>query len=155
MTDANTARKFDVNDFISEKEREHMLFELHRYLVWVGETIPDEITIQDQNIKLHDLIWKLIEKGTLTEKEKQGVRQLIRKLEQKEEFDEERLKKARLTRSQAEQLHDEAAGLIRAVMDLKDLENGKIKEADFDEFAIRNTLEDARNWVKFIKKIKE
>ena len=63
--------------------------------------------------------------------------------------------KAKLTRDQAEQLYDEAAGLVRAIMDLRDLEEGKIKMADFDEIALRDKLEDARRWVKYVKHMKE
>jgi len=40
-------------------------------------------------------------------------------------------------------------------MDLRDLEEGKIKMADFDEIALRDKLEDARRWVKYVKHMKE
>ena len=53
------------------------------------------------------------------------------------------------------QLYDEAAGLVRAIMDFQDMEEGKIKIADIDEIAPRDRLEDARRWVKYVKQMKE
>jgi hypothetical protein len=148
-------RQFDMDDIISQHEREHLLFGLQRYLVWVGEPIPEEVTIQGQTIQLHDMIWKLIHKGPLTEPEKKWVRELIHVLEYKEEFDEKSLMDEKLTFEEAKRLYHESAGLLRAIMDLKDLETGMIKKADFDEIAIKDKVEDARSWVKFMKKIQE
>jgi len=148
-------REFDIEELIPQKERAHMLHGLHRYLTWVGEVVPEKITVDGREIKLHNLIWKLTKKRRLTENEKNCVRGLILLLDKKEKFDEERLEKARLTRAQAEQLYEEAGGLVRAIMDLRDLEEGKIKKADFDEIALRDKLEDARRWVKYVKHMKE
>ncbi|MBW6517269.1 MAG: methyl-accepting chemotaxis protein [ANME-2 cluster archaeon] len=146
---------FDMDSFILQDEREHMLFELHRYLVWVGEPLPEDIDIDGHQIKLHDLIWKLTQKEKLTENERKCIKGLIQTLEQKEKLDEERIEKANLTRAQAEQLHDEAAGLLRAIMDLKDLEEGRIKKADFDEASTRDRVQDARRWMNFMKQMKD
>ena len=148
-------KKFDMDEYIPQDEREHMLFELHRYLAWVGIPLPDEITIDGHDIKLHELIWKLIRKKILTEPERKWVKEFIHSLEQKEHFEEEQIEKANLTRAQAESIQDEAAGLLRAIMDLKDLEEGKINQTDFSKLNITDKVEDARRWVKYIKQMKE
>jgi hypothetical protein len=145
----------DIDNLISEKDRKHFLFGLQRYLVWVGEPIPDEITIDGKTIQLHNIIWKLINEDSLTEPERQWVHDLIHLLEHKEEVDEERLEKSNLTHEQAKRLFEEAAGLLRAIMDLKDLEDGKIKHHDFDIVSTKDRVKDARQWVKYVKKIKE
>ncbi|MEA3295223.1 MAG: DUF5788 family protein [Euryarchaeota archaeon] len=146
---------YDIDNLISEKDRKHLLFGLQRYLVWVGEPIPDEITIDGKTIQLHDLIWKLINKDSLNEPERQWVHNLIHLLENKEEIDKERLENTELTHKQAKLLFDEAAGLLRAIMDLKDLEDGKIKHHDFDRVSTEDRVKDARQWVKYMEKIKE
>lgn len=151
----NVQDKFDIDDIITENEREHLLFKLHRYLAWVGEPLPDMITINGREIRLHDLIWKLIKKESLSEQERQWVKNLIRLLEGKEDFNENCLQNANLTKSQAKQLYDEAAGLLRAIMDLRDLEEGRIRKADFDEVSTRDRLQDARRWVNFVKHMNE
>jgi hypothetical protein len=147
--------KFDIDEYISQAEREHMLFQLHRYLAWVGESIPEMITIDGKDIQLHDLVLKLIQKRRLTESERKYVKWLIHKLENIEQIDEERIEKADLTRTQAELIQDEAAGLLRAIMDLRDLEEGKISQADFKKLNISDKVEDARRWVKYMKKMRE
>ena len=151
----DSATELDIDKLVSQNEREHMLYALHRYLTWVGEVVPEEITVDGREIKLRNLIWKLTSKKRLTDKERNCVHGLIIHLDKKEKFDEERLEKAKLTRAQAEQLYDEAAGLVRAIMDLRDLEEGKIKQADFNEMALKDKLEDAKRWVKYVKQMKE
>jgi len=154
--DYNTGENnFDMDEYIPQAEREHMLFELHRYLAWVGESIPEMITIDGKDFQLHELVWKLIQKKRLTESEKTCVKWLIHKLENIEQIDEEKIEKAHLTRAQAELIQDEAAGLLRAIMDLKDLEEGKTSQADFKKLNIADKVEDARRWVKYMKQMRE
>ena len=148
-----TENNFDMDEYIPQPEREHMLFELHRYLAWVGESIPEMITIDGKEFQLHDLVWKLIQKKRLTESERKYVKWLIHKLENLEQIDEEKIEKAHLT--QAALIQDEAAGLLRAIMDLKELEEGKIQRADLKKLNISNKVEDARRWVKYMKQMRE
>ena len=149
----NSGPQYDTNDIISKREREHLLFGLQRFLVWVGEPVPDEITIHGQTLRLHDMIWILINKHSLSELEREWVHKLILLLEKKEEVDEHRIEKANLTHEQARQCFDEAAGLLRAIMDLKDLESGRIKKDDFNKVSTKDKVNDARQWVKFIEKM--
>ena len=150
-----TENNFDMDEYIPQAEREHMLFELHRYLAWVGESIPEIIPIDGKEFQLHDLVWKLIQKKRLTESEIKCVKWLIHKLETIEQIDEERIEKAHLTRAQTALIQDEVAGLLRAIMDLKELEEGKIRKADLKKLNISNKVEDARRWVKYMKQLKE
>lgn len=34
------------NDYITDEERQHLISELHRLLVWVGEPLPDIVNVQ-------------------------------------------------------------------------------------------------------------
>jgi len=150
-----TENKFNMDEYISQAEREHMLFQLHRYLAWVGESIPEMIPIDGKEFQLHELVWKLILKKRLTESEIKCVKWLINKLETIEQIDEEKIEKAHLTRAQAALIQDEAAGLLRAIMDLKDLEEGKIQQVDLKKLNISDKVEDARRWVKYMKQMRE
>ncbi|KAF5411638.1 MAG: hypothetical protein C5S43_03015 [Candidatus Methanocomedens sp.] len=147
--------RFDFDELISQNDRNHLLNGLHRYLVWVGEVIPEKITVDDHEIQLRDLVWKLMNEKRLIPNEKKCIRGLIHSLEQKEKLDEEQIENAKLTRAQAEQIHNEAAGLLRAIMDLQDLEESKIKKVDFDEVSTRDKVQDARRWVNFVKQMKD
>lgn len=142
----------DINNYISQEEREHFLFGLHRFLVWVGEQLPDEVEVNGETIKLHELIWRCIHKKQLSEQEKEHLRALVRTLETKEKYNEEALLKARLTLEEAKRLYNESAALIRAIIDLKECEEGtvRLKESGDD---LRRKVDDARRWLGFLKNI--
>lgn len=142
----------NLDDYISPEEREHLLAGLHRFLVWVGEKVPEEVEVNGKSIKLHELIWRCIHKKELSEQERMRLLELVHLLETKEKHDEEALHKANLTREEAKRLYDESASLIRAVMDLRECEAGKIKlKESRDE--IRRKVDDARRWIGFLKNI--
>jgi len=148
----NQQEEHNLDDYISPEEREHLLAGLHRFLVWVGEKIPEEVEVNGKSIKLHELIWRCIHKKELSEQERMRLLELVHILETKEKHDEEALHKANLTREEAKRLYDESASLIRAIMDLRECEAGKIKlKQSRDE--IRRKVDDARRWVGFLKNI--
>ncbi len=141
-----------IDDYISEEEREHLLAGLHRFLIWVGEQIPDEVLVNGKSIKLHELIWRCVHNKELTDDEKKRLLELVQFLETKEKHDEEALRRAKITREEAKRLYTESASLIRAIMDLRECEAGKIKLKESRE-EIRQRIDDARRWIGFLKEI--
>ena len=160
----------DISAYLTEEERKCLLSDLHTAMTWVDVKIPEKIMVdrdvlskemkehalteKDQPSEVHlkngtvdlrALIWKLIRKKELPEKESAEIEELIHVLESKEDLDENLLKDTKLTHAEAEQIHDEAAGIIRAILDLKDLLGNKNK-SDFQEEMIRKKIEDARKW---------
>jgi hypothetical protein len=141
-----------LDDYISLEEREHLLNGLHRYLIWVGEQVPEEVEVDGKNIKLHELIWSCIHKKELSQQEKDRILELVQLLESKVEHDEETLTKASLTREEAKRLYNDIASLIRAIMDLKECEEGKVRlKLPSDE--LRQKVDDARRWMGFLKTV--
>jgi hypothetical protein len=141
-----------LDDYISLEEREHLLNGLHRFLIWVGEKVPEEVEVDGKNIKLHELIWGCIHKKDLSEQEKNRILELVQFLEERAKNDEEILINESLTREEAKRLYNEIAGLIRAIMDLKECEAGKVKlQTSSDE--IKQKVDDARRWMGFLKTV--
>lgn len=63
-----------------------------------------------------------------------------------------------LTTKQAIQLHDEAAGIIRAILELKDLLKKKehmSSSDDMTEELIRRKVSEAKRWNQFMDEIKD
>ncbi len=142
-----------LDSLISREEREHLLAGIHRYLVWAGEKIPEEVEIEGgKKIKLNDLIWKLIHKKDLTPGEIKCIENLITFLETKKKHDEEILAKVNLTHAEANRLYSEIAGLIRAIMDLKDLERGR--KTKYKTHEVKRKIDDAKSWMEFLKSIR-
>ncbi|PWB54529.1 MAG: methyl-accepting chemotaxis protein [Candidatus Methanoperedenaceae archaeon] len=141
-----------LDDYISPQEREHLLNGLHRYLIWVGEKVPEEVQVDGENIKVHELIWRCIHKKDLSEEEKKNIMELVENLETKAKNDEEVLLRESLTREEAKRLYNEIASFIRAIMDLRECEAGRIKLIEPTN-EIKQKVDDARRWIGFLKNV--
>jgi len=135
---------------LSVSEREKLLHGLHGYLAWVGAEIPDVFEIDGIEIPLHEVVWRLVNKKELTEAETTGIESLIRALEEAEVYDETALAKEAVTREEAEDLYKEAAGLLRAIMDLKGIENGAHPDEDVRRKLLQKKISDAQGLLKFV-----
>ena len=135
---------------LSVSEREKLLHGLHGYLAWVGAEIPDIFEIDGIEIPLHEVVWRLVNKKELAESETAGIESLIRALEGKEVYDETALTKETITREEAEDLYNEASGLLRAIMDLKGIENGAHPDKDVRRKVLQKKISDARGLLKFV-----
>ncbi len=134
-------------------EREKLLRRLHGYLAWVGAEIPDVFEIDGTKIPLHELIWRLINKKELTESETVGIESLIRALEKKEAYDEIALADENITKEEAEDLYKEATGILRAIMDLKGIENGAHPDAEVNRKILQKKINDARSLINFVDEV--
>lgn len=139
-------------DPISEEERKRLLSEIHRFLIWVGEPLPDVMEINGDAIRLHELIWNCIHRKDISEQEREKLMELVHSLETKEKYDEEELKNANLTKEEAKILYHEIASIIRSIMDLKECEEGKFRFKEPQEEK-NHKIEDTKRWLGFLKNI--
>lgn len=141
------------NKLITEWERKQLLAALHTRLFWVGEKIPYFVEMDGKKCKLHDRVWELINKDTLSEDDKQEIEKCIVLLKDKEKIDELELETKEMTLEEAKKLSDETAGLLRAIMDLREIEEGisKEKENEFHEIFSAQRTEEIRRWLNFLK----
>jgi len=141
------------NKLITERERKQLLAALHTRLFWVGEKIPYFVEMDGKKCKLHDRVWELINKDILSEDDKQEIETCIALLKDKERIDEVELETKEMTLHEAKKLSDETAGLLRAIMDLREIEEGisKEKENEFHEIFSAQRTEEIRRWLNFLK----
>lgn len=142
--------KEEGDDYISDAEREHLLSELHRFLAWVGEQLPDEIEVDGEKIDINDFVWSCIHNKQISDEEKIRISNLVRLLETKEKYDEDALIHAKITREEALRLYHESAGLLRAIMDIRECGSGKIKLKCTDD-VMEHKINDAKRWLGFLK----
>ncbi|MCE8422506.1 MAG: methyl-accepting chemotaxis protein, partial [Candidatus Methanoperedens sp.] len=126
------------------------LSELHRFFVWVGEQLPDTFEIDGKRIEVNDLIWRCIHKKKFSDEEKKHIEELVLLLEKTEKYNEETLAKAMLTRQDAIKLYHESASLLRAIMDIRECEEGKVKLKESKD-GIKIKIDDAKRWLGFLK----
>jgi len=73
-------------------------------------------------------VWELIQKETLTQTEKASIDKCIEMISTKEKKDEKDLEGQSLTQEKAKALYNKTAGLLRAIMGLKEIEDGILRE---------------------------
>ncbi len=171
--------KNDIEDYLTDEERRKLLVNLHRVLVWVGvkepaeckinrkdliyemdkfhqtkEDLPPEIDAEKSNIELHHLIWRLINEKEITDQEQQQILEIIDLLGKKERDEEDLLQKEKLTHKQAEQVFNETAGVVRALLDLKDLLKRK-QHTDETLDLIQKKVSQTKKWTESFGKVEK
>jgi hypothetical protein len=162
-------------DLLTDRERDQLLANLHRTLVWLGVQDPERLEIDPDllreemardrigpadlppevhpaagTVDLRHLVWRLIHLSELSEKEEMEVRELIRVLKAKEAADEGKLKEARLTREEAHRLFEETAAVIRSLLDLKEILTKREHRTDLGREAAKKKVEDVKRWNAFV-----
>jgi hypothetical protein len=151
----NKANKAEAD--LGYEERNKLLWSLRGAFAWAGKKIPVSVGIDGQEWRLRDLVRELEEGKLLDPDEAAEIRALIPKLRERAKVDEELLEKEKLTKVEAEALYEEATGLLRAAMELKDRLEGKGGEESADELKkMLNTqkLVDARSFQQLLKSLK-
>lgn len=157
LKDEKDTEKSD-EEYIGYEERNKFLWSLRSEFAWEGKKIPESVEIEGQEYKLRDLIRRLGETEVVDPDEAADIRALIPKLNEKAKADEELLETEELTKKEAEMLYEEAAGLMRAAIELKDKLEGKDGEKGPDEFKKMlktQKLMDEKNWQNLLKNLKE
>ena len=167
--------------YLTDEERRKLVASLHHALVWVGvkepqelnvdkgdlsreiekfhqteSDLPPEVHLRQGTIELHRLIWRLINEKEITERERIQIEEIIDVLQKKERLEEDALKDDALSIEKARALHDEAAGVIRSILDLKDLLKKRHASMpdDATEERIRQRVDEARRWNRLIEETK-
>ncbi|WMW21437.1 DUF5788 family protein [Methanolobus mangrovi] len=109
------------NKEISDQERQILLNRLHKCLFWVGEQIPSKICIKGREVNLHEVVWEIVNKAKLDHDDLKNIDCFLELLRDKEKEYEECLEHEHLNCDEAKELFDRAAGVMRAIMDLKEL----------------------------------
>jgi hypothetical protein len=147
----------NADEHIGYEERNKLLWSLRSDFSWVGKTIPESVEIDGQEYRLKALVRELEEGKVLDPNEAAELRNLIPKLKERAKIDEELLETEELTIGEAEALYEEAAGLLRASMELKDILEGKVGEKSADKFKRMlnaQKLVDEKRWQELIKSLK-
>ncbi|AKB45880.1 MAG TPA: DUF5788 family protein [Methanosarcina vacuolata] len=145
------------DEYISTQERNKLLWSLRSDFAWTGKKIPESVEIDGREYKLRDMVRELSEKESLDTDKTAEIRALIPKLNEKSKVDEELIETEELTKAEAEALYEEATGLMRVSMELKDKLEGKGGEKSVDEFKrMLNTqkIVDEKYFQNLIKSLK-
>lgn len=139
---------------LTKEEREKLLFKLNRLFTFVGTEVPEEIELDGQVVRLHEVMWRLItQKRELTDEEFFAVQRLYIAIERKIRAIEAAIKSQDIDEHEALALFTEAQGLIRAAVELRDFEKGKLLD-NYVKNASEKRNEAQKRWLSYLKKIK-
>lgn len=169
----------NLSDYLTESERTKLLANLHHLSVWVGVQPPEELEFDPEVLReemekdhltkmdlppeiqldkgvvyLRHLLWKLIHEKDISNTEKTKIKELVRVLKTKEIEEEHVLREKKLTHEEAKQLYDETAGVIRTLLDLKDLLAEK-EHTDLKKQEIKRKVDDVKRWNDYVEGIKK
>ncbi|MGZ4949987.1 MAG: DUF5788 family protein [Halobacteriota archaeon] len=139
---------------LTKEEREKLLFKLNRIFTFVGSEIPEEIELDGQVVALHEVMWHLINhERELTPDEFSAVQKLYVALERKIQKDKSAIRSKDIDEHQALELYIEAQGLIRAAIELRDFEQGKLLD-NYVKTESEERNEAQKRWLRFLKQIR-
>jgi len=150
-------KKTNMTEYLDYQERNKLLWSLRSEFAWAGKKIPEIVEIYGEEYRLRDMVRELGEKKFLSPDETAEIRSIIPELKEKAKANEELIESEELTKAEAESLYEEATGLLRASMELKDKLEGKGGEKGADEFKrMLNThkIVDEKRWQELIKSLK-
>ena len=136
---------------LTEEERHRILRRLHATLSWVGVRIPEELDLDGERVRLRDLVDRFVFDDFIDDEERAEVMDLIDKLEDKAEILEEALEEEDLTLEEAEEILNRAIGVLRAIDELKHLEDDE--EWEDAHRRLMERVDDAKRWHDFTKRV--
>ncbi|MCK4456432.1 MAG: hypothetical protein KAW39_01685 [Thermoplasmata archaeon] len=141
--------KHRPEELLTREEREKVMARIRSLFFWVGETIPDEVEISGRGVPLRDLVHDFVHKRELSDEEREDVRALTRDLQKREKFFAHLLDLPDITKEEAEEISHRLLGILRAIDELRSLEEGP--ERDIEKRSLMKKIEDEKRWLKYTK----
>ena len=113
----------DMDGVLSKEERKRIIKRLHSILAWVGSQIPQDQEVCGEQLNLRDTVIKLVSKETLTKEDLDCAKYLAQHLSERESDLENEIISGEITEEEALELLKEARGILRAIEELRNLED--------------------------------
>lgn len=143
----------DMDGILTEDERRRIIKRLHSLLSWVGSIIPEKEMIRGRQINLRKIVMELISTPELTREDIEKAGDLAKGIAERERYLEEIITHGDITEEKALQLLEEARGLLRAMEELRNIQE-KRKAIEAKE-TLLSSVDDEKRWKQFLDKIKE
>ncbi len=127
-------------------ERKQLLERIERESATVGASIPDQITVQGEEIDLREFVFEIRRRDTVPRGERERVENAKRNLRRERLQRKQRIEDGDITREEGERLAEAIIGLDRALNELENLAVDVEAEAQAQETA------DRKRWTKFLQK---
>jgi hypothetical protein len=132
---------------VKEFQRKQLLERIEREGATVGATIPDQITVQGEEIDLREFVFEIRRRETVPRGERQRVERAKRNLRRERLQRKQRIEEEDISFEEGERLAEAIIGLDRA---LNELENLGTVDLEAEEQA--QEAADRKRWMNFLRK---
>lgn len=139
----------ESGEVVSDERRTELLERISRRGSTIGERIPDEVTIDGQEIALRSFVWETKKQGVVPPDKRDSVQRVRSTLKGERDRLKERLRDEPLSAAEAESTADTIVGLDRAISALKSL-----REPDLEQHAHEEYVDSNKRWVNFINQLR-
>lgn len=151
MTDEDAEDACAPEMCLTEDERRRILARLRSNLAWVGVRLPEHIEVDGRRIPLRSTMERFLFDDHIDDEEREAARWLQRSLEHRAKELEEDLAHDKMSLRQAEELLNRTVGILRAIDELKGLEDPE--EYELKRRSVMEEVDDAERWRKFAKTV--
>lgn len=132
---------------IREFERKQLLERIEREAATVGASIPDEITIQGEEIDLQQFVFEIRRRDTIPPGERERVDRAKKNLRRERLQRKQRIEEGQITFEEGERIANAIIGIDRALTELESLDPTDLEREEQAQEAA-----DRKRWMKFLKK---
>lgn len=132
---------------MKEFERKQLLERIERDSATVGADIPDEITIQGEEVELRSFVFEIKRRDTIPRGERERVTQAKKNLRRERLQRKQRIEDGEVSYERGEELANAIIGIDRALNALEQL-----GPANLEQEAQAQEAADQKRWMKFLQK---
>ena len=132
---------------MKEFQRKQLLERIEREGATVGASIPDQITVQGEEIELQQFVFEIRRRETIPPGEKQRVERAKRNLRRERLQRKQRIENEDISLAEGERLAEAIIGLDRALNELETLDPPSLEDEQQAQEAA-----DRKRWMKFLQK---
>ena len=144
----------NYDGILQPEERERIMNRIQSLFNWIGATIPEDIELENKNIKLRKLVSDFITKSEVSDEDKENIRILIKALKKKSLELRQVISTQDISDHEAMVLLDEITGILRAVDKLRNLTEDNEKEIHSGKEDLMRKIDDEKRWLKFTRSMK-
>lgn len=132
---------------MKEFQRKQLLERIEREGATIGASIPDQITIQGEEIDLQEFVFEIRRRDTIPQGERDRVERAKKNLRRERLKRKQRIEDEQISYEEGEQLANAIIGIDRALVELEQLGPVNLEQEQQAQKAA-----DQKRWMQFLKK---
>jgi hypothetical protein len=133
---------------MDEYERKRLLERIGREGATVGVSIPERVTVQGQEVDLHEFVFEIKRRETVPPGERERVEEAKKNLRRERLQRKQRIENGEISFEEGERLAESIVGIDRALEALQSL-----GPSDVEDEAKRQEAMDQKRWMNFLKQV--